>query len=267
MTKIKTLLEFVGGSAKTSSDESGGTLESPFSSDIDQMREYLPILYDNLTIVSEPMVGRINLNQAPRAVLEMFSTQFDDSDAAMEAIYNAYGIDPSTLELASSVSSLADSASGSSDGSSSEGDSSESDSESGASSGELPVAGSLLEMLGIPADEVEPLIKGILEIRIADPIEAAESEPDMLYPYWPYTLGVTENLDVIKKLEPYFCTRGSVYRAQVVGRFDAKSPAVRFEVWFDATIRPAKIIRIRELSELGPGYPPYTLGIDDTEYQ
>ena len=229
--EIKSLLYLVGGSA--------GGIESPFSSDIGEMREYLPILYDNLTVKAEQMVGRINLNQAPRAVLEMFSTEFDDSDAAMEAMYSAMGIDPSMLE------SLL--------GGESE--------DSAASS--LPTAGSLLEMLGIPMEEVDPLIQGILEMRIPDPAEAYQSDPDMMYPYWPYTLGITEDLETLKKIEPYFCTRGSVYRTQVVGKFDANSPVVRFEVWIDASLRPAQIIRIRELSELGPGYPPNVLGTDE----
>ena len=31
-------------------------------------------------------------------------------------------------------------------------------------------------------------------------------------------------------------------------------------------LRPAKIIRIRELTELGSGYPPEMLGIDEGKY-
>ncbi len=241
-TKIKSLLDLVGGSA--------GGLDSPFSPEIADMQGYLPMLYDNLTLTEEPMVGRININQTPRAVLQMLSTRFDDSEAALESLYAAMGIDPAMLEAATSAASGGGSADENSDSSSSD-------------SG-LPQAGSILEMLGIPTEEVDPLIEGILEMRIPDPAQAAEYSPDMLYPYWPYTQGITDNLETIKKIEPYFCTRGSVYKTQIVGRFDAKSPAVRFEVWYDASVRPAKIIRIRELTELGPGYPPEMLGIDET---
>lgn len=245
--QINSLLDLVGGSVQTDSE----TLTSPFSEDIDQMREYLPILYDYLTIKAEPMVGRININQVPRAVLEMLSTEFDDSDEVLDIVSSAMGIDLSMLNSGSDAGTIAEAAGV------------DSSLLSAAGISETTAPGSILEMLGIPPEEVDPLIEGILEYRISDPYEAANNEPDMLYPYWPYTLGITENLDVIKKIEPYFCTRGSVYRAQVVGRFDAKSPAVRFEVWIDAFTRPAKIIRIRELSELGPGYPPDMLGIDE----
>ncbi|MCL2303791.1 MAG: general secretion pathway protein GspK [Planctomycetaceae bacterium] len=251
-TKIKSLLDFVGGSTQIRYEGGTGaqTLQSPFSPEIAQMQSYLPMLYDYLTLTAEPMVGRINLNQSPRAVLQMLSTRFDDSEAALESLYAAMGIDPAMLEAATSAASGGGSADENSDSSSSD-------------SG-LPQAGSILEMLGIPTEEVDPLIEGILEMRIPDPAQAAEYSPDMLYPYWPYTQGITDNLETIKKIEPYFCTRGSVYKTQIVGRFDAKSPAVRFEVWYDASVRPAKIIRIRELTELGPGYPPEMLGIDET---
>jgi len=252
-TKINSLLDLVGGSA--------GGLESPFSPEIADMQGYLPMLYDYLTITEEPMVGRININQTPRAVLQMLSTQFDDSEAAMESVMAAMGMDASTisamLEAAAAANALAAAMSG---------EEGSEDSESTPSDFEIPQVGTILEMLGIPAEEVDPLIEGILEMRIPDPVQAAEYSIDMLYPYWPYTQGITDNLETIKKIEPYFCTRGSVYKAQIVGRFDAKSPAVRFEVWYDATLRPAKIIRIRELTELGPGYPPEMLGIDEGEY-
>ncbi len=234
-TKINSLLDLVGGSTQILYEGASEpqTLNSPFSSDPDSMRNDLPLLYDQLMLSDEPMVGRINFNQAPRAVLEMLSTEFDDTDEFIQSVYGSMGIDASTL---------------------------------GAASGEdtEQVSGaSLLAMIGIPADEVDPFIQGILDNRIPDPVQAEAEAPEMLYPFWPYTMGVTEDLEMLKKIEPYFCTRGSVYRTQVVGRFDAKSPAVRFEVWIDASVRPAKILRIRELTELGPGFPPDILGIDD----
>ncbi|MDR2705850.1 MAG: general secretion pathway protein GspK, partial [Planctomycetaceae bacterium] len=60
------------------------TTVSPFSDDPDAMNEYLPILYDNLMISDQPIVGRININQAPRTVLELLTAQDDEfTDSAM----------------------------------------------------------------------------------------------------------------------------------------------------------------------------------------
>jgi hypothetical protein len=51
-----------------------------------------------------------------------------------------------------------------------------------------------------------------------------------------------------------------VYRAQIVGFFDAEGPADRLEVVIDATQAP--IVRRRwELKELGPGYSREVLGV------
>ena len=44
---------------------------SPFSSDPAEMREYLPELLDQATVVREPVIrGRVNVNLAPRVVLQ-----------------------------------------------------------------------------------------------------------------------------------------------------------------------------------------------------
>ncbi len=238
-TEINSLLDLVGGLTRILYEGASEpqTLNSPFSSDPDSMRNDLPLLYDQLMLSDEPTVGRINFNQAPRAILEMLSTEFDDTDEFIQSVYGSMGIDASTLGTASAADSGEDA--------------------------EQTTGASILAMLGIPADEVDPFIQGILDNRIPDPVQAEAESPEMLYPFWPYTMGITEDLEMLKKIEPYFCTRGSVYRTQVVGRFDAKSPAVRFEVWIDASVRPAKILRIRELTELGPGFPPDILGIDD----
>ena len=56
--------------ASNSSKRSRLVLESPFSSDPGAMRGYLPQLLDHLSPVDGPIIsGRVNVNEAPRAVL------------------------------------------------------------------------------------------------------------------------------------------------------------------------------------------------------
>ena len=199
--KVKSLMEFVGVQG------------SPFENDPYEIEEYMPVLYDNLTTSDTPIVGRININQASRTVLEVLTAREDDlSDAAL-------------------------------------------------------FAGEAADMMGgtsFSQMDMQEIIEGILAERISDPYQIALEAPEMNYPFWIYTHGIIEDLEVFKQLEPYFCTRGSVFKASVVGRFDEKSPVSRMEVWLDATEgeKLPKIIRIRDLSELGPGYSAELLGAD-----
>ncbi len=209
--KINSILDFVQ-SANSTENGNASTL-SPFSNDIEEMREYLPVLYDNLTTSDEPLVGRININQAPRAVLEMFLAQ-DDALTGMAVDY---------ASQMDSVSAMADAMG-------------------------FGTASSLGDF------SVTEVIEGILAVRETDPY-LIEDE-DLRYPFWPYTQGIIEDFETMKQLEPYFCTQGGVFKATVVGRFDERSPVIRLEVWLDATAlgKPARVIRVRDLSELGPGY-------------
>ncbi len=228
-TTINSLLDLVQSSSSSATEAATnvaagatGGATSPFSDDIDEMRDYLPVLYDNLTTSDTPVVGRININQAPRAVLEMFLARNDD----LTGMATEYGSQlDATSALAESVG-----------------------------------MGSATSLSSFSAEEV---IEGILAVRVSDPnlIE----QDDMHYPFWPYTHGIVADLETMKQLEPYFCTQGAVFKATVVGRFDEKSPVVRLEAWLDATEpgKPAKVIRVRELSELGPGYAPDMLGADE----
>jgi hypothetical protein len=68
------------------------------------------------------------------------------------------------------------------------------------------------------------------------------------------------DLDRMKRLMPFITTGGRVYRAQVVGFFDAEGPADRLEVVIDATESPPVVRRRWELKHLGPGYSLDTLG-------
>ncbi|MDR0338089.1 MAG: general secretion pathway protein GspK, partial [Planctomycetaceae bacterium] len=210
-------------SSSTMSSLSGlQTSTSPFSNDPDEMNQYLPILYDNLMISDQPVVGRININQAPRTVLELLTAQED-------------ALTDSALLLGS----------------------------------ELDATSQFASSLGVGTStsfsdiQTADIIEGILAERICDP--SLIDQPEMNYPFWPYTHGIVTDWELMKKLEPYFCTQGAVFKANIVGRFDEQSPVVRLEVWLDASVagKPAKIIRIRELTELGPGYSAEQLGADE----
>jgi DNA uptake protein ComE-like DNA-binding protein len=79
------------------------------------------------------------------------------------------------------------------------------------------------------------------------------------YPTWLYTEGLT-TLDTLKKLMPFITCSGRVYRAQVVGFFDASGPVCRAEVVIDATTTAPRLLLWRELTQLGHGYSATVLG-------
>ncbi|MCL2709987.1 MAG: type II secretion system protein GspK [Planctomycetaceae bacterium] len=198
--RVNSLLELVGVQG------------SPFADDIDEMNEYMPYLYDYLTTSDMPIVGRININQASRTVLELLVQQDDElTDMAIAAA------EISDTLLGTSLTSM----------------------------------------------DAWEIIDGIIAWREMNP--SLIEYPEMHYPFWPYTHGIIEDLAVMKQLEPYFCTGGAVFKATVVGRFDEQSPVCRLEVWLDASEggRPARIIRFRDISDLGPGYSAELLGADE----
>jgi hypothetical protein len=70
-TQITQILDLVGARVQAGGQGAGaGVLESPFAADILAMNEYFPELLDNCTVNPETRIpGRININQAPRALL------------------------------------------------------------------------------------------------------------------------------------------------------------------------------------------------------
>ena len=116
-------------------------------------------------------------------------------------------------------------------------------------------------LLAIPG-MTDEMLDAILANRIPDPVEQAEEEIDeMQYELWPLLLEYVD-LDTMKQIAPYVTSKGSICSAQIVGRFDAKSPASRLHVWLDTSEKPAKILRVQDLSHLGPGYTPEMLGVN-----
>lgn len=66
--RILSLYDLIG--AELTTEETGAALESPWTTDPDDMREYLPVVLDTLTTHAGPFIeGRININAAPREVL------------------------------------------------------------------------------------------------------------------------------------------------------------------------------------------------------
>jgi len=109
--------------------------------------------------------------------------------------------------------------------------------------------------------QIEQLVDDIVAERPQDPTQADE---EFKYETWIYTRGIV-TLDQMKKLIPYVCAGGAVYRTQAVGYFDKGGPSARIEVVIDATSSPPSIVSWREMTHLGRGYPLETLGIEAEE--
>ena len=90
-------------------------------------------------------------------------------------------------------------------------------------------------------------------------VTLGRQRPEQRDETWLLTDGIVD-LDEMKRLMAFVTTGGSVYRAQVVGFFDAEGPADRLEVVIDATQSPPIVRRRWELRELGPGYSLEVLG-------
>jgi hypothetical protein len=97
-------------------------------------------------------------------------------------------------------------------------------------------------------------------------VTLGQQRPEQAHETWLLTDGIVE-LDQMKKLMALVTTGGSVYRAQVVGFYDAEGPADRFEVVIDATQTPPIVRRRWELRDLGPGYSREVLGVPAEDVQ
>ena len=134
------------------------------------------------------------------------------------------------------------------------------------------------------AVDSSPTIAGRINVNLADPVVLAaipeisestvgrimaERELNVLdadqsrrHATWLLSEGIVD-LEEMKKLMPYITAGGSVYRFQVVGYFDRGGPTARFEAVLDAGEDAAKTVLLRDLGDLGPGYPLELLGTDE----
>ncbi len=71
---------------------------------------------------------------------------------------------------------------------------------------------------------------------------------------WLVMQGIVD-LPTMSKLDKYLTTNGTVFRAQVIGYFQQGGGFTRLEAVIDATKKPAKILTVRDLTDLGRGYP------------
>jgi DNA uptake protein ComE-like DNA-binding protein len=102
----------------------------------------------------------------------------------------------------------------------------------------------------------DELLESISAMRQEDPSNPTVEQQNEA---WPYTEGLMD-LATLRSMLPYITTAGSVFRGTVVGYFDGGGPAARVEVVLDATVRPARVLFWREVSQLGRGYSLSDLG-------
>lgn len=100
------------------------------------------------------------------------------------------------------------------------------------------------------------LADAIVAQRVENPAEAPASHR---HATWILSEGLVE-LDKMKELYSRLCGGGCVYRAQAIGYFDRSGPAVRLEAYVDASAPTPKLLRLRDLTPLGRGYPIELLG-------
>lgn len=188
-TKLTQVLDLVGKKIQISN---GGDNDKPkvvaaaFANDPVSMAIYMPLLMDNTTInPAKTIPGRININQAPRAMLQ-----------------------------------------------------------------------------GIPGMDAD-MVEEILAQRHSALDETADTS-DQDNEAWIMTAGIA-TLDQMKKLMPFVCTGGDVYRAQIVGYYEDGGVSGRAEVIFDATGAVPRIVSWKDISHLGRGYPLDVLGVRSTE--
>jgi len=117
-------------------------------------------------------------------------------------------------------------------------------------------------LLAIPGI-TEEVADNIIANRVSDPLEQADIELSEETTYNILTVLVDYvDIETLKQIAPYVAVDGTIFSAQFIGRFDSSSPASRLHVWLDTSEKPAKIVRIQDLSNLGPGFSPDILGVN-----
>lgn len=111
-------------------------------------------------------------------------------------------------------------------------------------------------LAGIPGMTPE-MLQQILNSRNEEP---STDRPERMHETWLLSEGIL-TLDEMKAMIPYVCGAGRVYRAQVVGYFEQAGPNARVEIVMDATSTTPRLLFYRDLTHLGQGFSPETLGI------
>jgi DNA uptake protein ComE-like DNA-binding protein len=111
----------------------------------------------------------------------------------------------------------------------------------------------LLTVPGLTEEQVDQ----ILSSRFPEPTGEV---PGSEYPTWLLSQAIV-TLDEMKALLPYLTCRGAVYRAQVIGYYEEHGPPARMEVLIDTTSGTPRQLLWKELTHLGRGFSPGTLGV------
>jgi hypothetical protein len=111
-------------------------------------------------------------------------------------------------------------------------------------------------LMGIPG-MTEEVVERIIGERYPD---VTSDMPQRRYETWILSEGLV-TLNQMKSLMPYVTAQGSVYRAQIIGYYEQGGPSARIEAVIDATTPSPRLVFWRDLSHLGRGFDPQTLGI------
>jgi len=109
-------------------------------------------------------------------------------------------------------------------------------------------------LYGIPLLS-EEIVQGLLEARSMD-----SDDPNRQFETWPLVEGLV-TLEQMRLLTPLWTGGGNVYRAQIIGYFEATGVSHRADVVIDATSINPKVIAWRDLSHLGRGFDLSVLGL------
>lgn len=110
-------------------------------------------------------------------------------------------------------------------------------------------------LMGIP--DLAQYVDQILSSR---DLEVLPERAGRRHETWLLTEGIV-TLEEMKSLVRFVSAGGDVYRCQIVGYFDAEGASARAEVLLDATSGTPTLLRWRDISHLGRGYPLESLGV------
>ncbi|HXY37786.1 MAG TPA: hypothetical protein VEI07_26405 [Planctomycetaceae bacterium] len=115
-------------------------------------------------------------------------------------------------------------------------------------------------LLGLP-NMTEQMAEQIVAAQtVSSTAQSASAQAPRATNAWLVVEGIC-SARTMASFDPYLTSRGDVYRVQSVGFFDEGGPVVRLEAVIDAAVLPARILNLRDLSELGRGFTPQQLGV------
>ncbi len=121
--------------------------------------------------------------------------------------------------------------------------------------GRIQISEARLEtLLGIPEMD-ETLANAIVNSQMTDTNGAPATEISQARQTtgWLVIEGLT-TIEQLRKLAPYICSGGDVFRVQTLGYFGQSGQMTRMEAIIDGTFIPPRITYVRDLSNLGAGY-------------